>query len=63
MSYCIVKESGLCATCLALGRKTNGEPCRTLDLKELCKTCRRGLRTSYVGVVKEVRKHYAEEEK
>lgn len=61
MALCVVKESGLCPTCVQLGRKTTNEPCRTLDLKDLCKTCLRALRTSYVEVVKEPRKYYAEE--
>ena len=61
MSQCIVKETGLCPTCSTIGRKTTNEPCRTLDLKELCKQCVRKLRTSYVSVVKEPRKYYAEE--
>lgn len=62
MSVCIVKESGLCTTCAALGRKQNNEPNRVLELNKLCKSCLRGLRSSYVGVVKEARKHWAEEE-
>lgn len=61
MAQCIVKESGLCSTCSTLGRKQNNEPNRVLDLKMLCKKCLRGLRSSYVSVVKEARKYYAEE--
>lgn len=61
MPTCIVKSSGLCLTCSQLGRKTTNEESRTLDLKDICKTCRRGLKTSYVGVVKETRKYYAKE--
>jgi hypothetical protein len=68
MSLCIVAESGLCSTCSTLGRKQNNEPNRVLELKDLCKTCVRKLPSgkwqvgSYVGVVKEPRKYYAEEE-
>lgn len=62
MPICVVKEEGLCPTCSQLGRKTNNEPCRTLDLKDLCKACVRKLRTSYVEVVKQPRKHPAAEE-
>jgi hypothetical protein len=67
MSLCAVKESGLCPTCIQLGRKQNGEPNRVLDLKDLCKTCVRKLASgkwqvgSYVEVIKEPRKYYAEE--
>lgn len=61
MPICAVKESGLCPTCVQLGRKQNNESNRVLELKDLCKTCVRRLRTSYVEVIKEARKYYAEE--
>lgn len=61
MAICAVKESGLCPTCIQLGRKQNNEPNRVLELKDLCKTCVRRLRSSYVEVIKEARKYYAEE--
>ncbi len=61
MSLCAVKEIGLCPICITLGRKQNGEPNRVLDIKTLCKKCLRGLRSSYVEVIKEARKYYAEE--
>lgn len=62
MTLCIVKESGLCPVCATLGRKQNNEPNRVLELNTLCKACMRKLKSSYVEVVKEARKHYAVEE-
>ncbi len=60
MPICQVKDTGLCPTCSLLGRKTTNEESRTLELKDLCVTCRRGLKSSYVGFVNEPRKHWAE---
>jgi hypothetical protein len=59
MSEFIIKSEGLCETCSKLGRKQNNEPNRVINPRELCKTCVRRLKTSYVEFVKEPRKYYA----